>query len=881
MVATWSPATSSGYYTQQCDYYSNHGGQLGVWHSTSGQFDIIDSSLVDSAHFEQLFAGISTSGKSLLPASNRRIDRTPAFDYTFSAPRSVSLLWAGASPQTRKAIELAQTRASRAALTVLEREASFARRGRGGVLFERVALSAACYQHNDSRPAEHSDGRVFRDPNLHNHCVILNLAKRADGSVGALHSTVLRDWKMAVGATYHSALAHELQTLGFAIDRLDYNGTFEVAGIDDAAIQYFSARHNEIEDELAHACTTSKEAPALAAAIAKSTRSAKRNQSTADQTREWNEAALANGLRFDQIEQRTREAAAHINIDKIANAQLPENYVATLIAEVMATQSVVDRRDLVRAATAGLVGSGLSPEHITEKLDQLIRDEVFVVLGSDSIGQARYSTPQRIQLEREVVAIAARLVNSRWHEVQPMAMKCRCVALGLSAEQTSAAIAACSKQRIAVIEGSPGSGKTTTLTPIVSAYCEAGFRVIGASSAWRIANMLHDDLQIESRAISSWLERSRHGQPFLDHRTLLIVDEAGLLSSEDTHTLLKAVEQSGAKLLLVGDREQLQAIGGAAGLPLVARAVEHSRVSTIIRQHDAWARDAVIAFGQGKASQALAAFVQRNQFIEAAGERATVRAIGDQWAELREQQPAATTLLIAKTNAEVTAISREIRTRLIAEGLVYGPDISVRVVTPSGHTSKIQIAAGDRIRFLVRNDALGVINGTSGTVVRVSGPESTSNLYDQIIEAEVEGKRITFSPADLVDEKGRARLAWAYAATAFGSQGLTVDNAIVLLSQSFDRHDSYVAASRARNTTVLVTDKDAIDRSIRLTRTPDQNRIEPCIPEAERHDWLAGRLSRSSVKESTLDLIELDQISQTAKLNRAHEHGLESEALEL
>jgi conjugative relaxase-like TrwC/TraI family protein len=110
------------------------------------------------------------------------------------------------------------------------------------VRVEKVALTAALFQHGESRPAEHADGRVFGDPNLHTHAVVMNMATRADGTVGALHSTVLRDWKMAAGAVYHAALANEMADLGFDIDRLGKNGTFELAGISDKAITYFSAR---------------------------------------------------------------------------------------------------------------------------------------------------------------------------------------------------------------------------------------------------------------------------------------------------------------------------------------------------------------------------------------------------------------------------------------------------------------------------------------------------------------------------------------------------------------------------------------------------------------------------------------------------------------
>ncbi|HDZ09192.1 MobF family relaxase [Pseudohongiella sp.] len=863
MVATWNPAASSSYYTTQTQYYLEGNHIPSVWYCPSGQLDIYDGSQVDIREFENLFAGIDTNGESLLPASGRRTDRIPAFDYTMSASRSVSLLWAGGGPETKLAIEHAQAKAVRAALSVLEREASYGRRGKGGLFYEKVALTAACFQHGDSRPARHSDGREFGDPNLHTHCVIPNLAVRADGTIGALHSTVLRDWKMAAGATYHAALAFELQKLGYTIDRIGHNGTFEIAGIDDEIIGYFSARHNEIVDELSEAGTTGKESPELAASVSKSTRSAKLPSHDLDSDQIWREAALANGFDISDLHRLALEAANGRDLATLSADILPD-YRSDVICELMETRSVVDRRDLIRAGTAELVGSGLTPEQIANRIEGLVKDDDFVALGTDVIGALRYSTPDRIKIEKNVVHIASNMAQENWHEIDPADITERFQQHGLSVEQSAAALAACSTARIACIEGSPGSGKTTTLAPIVEAYKNAGLRVIGAASAWRIANELKVDLQIETRALASWLEVAHHNHRFLDHRTLLIVDEAGLMSSEDTHKLLQAVEKSGAKVVLVGDRDQLQAIGGAGGLPLVARAVENSSVSTIVRQHEAWARDAVTALGNGDAGAALGAFAERGLLIEAEGDAASIREIGDRWAQLRRSNPAKSMLLIAKTNAEVRAINEQIRSRLKAEGVVYGPEIPLSTITPSGHTAKINLAAGDEIRFLKRDDGLGVINGTTATVLHVAGRTENADLETQVVDVSIHGRRLSFPLSTLADDKNRLPISHAYASTIYGAQGLTVDNAIVLLSPAYDKHDTYVAASRARDSTQLVVNKNIVNKSIRLGQSAPFIDRDTEPSQAERIRWLAARLSRSNIKESTVDLLEYEACKRAA-----------------
>ncbi|MVZ29437.1 AAA family ATPase, partial [Escherichia coli] len=145
---------------------------------------------------------------------------------------------------------------------------------------------------------------------------------------------------------------------------------------------------------------------------------------------------------------------------------------------------------------------------------------------------------------------------------------------GLTIEQTEAALAATTSSAISIVEGAPGVGKSALLAPVVEGYINAGCHVIATASAWRIANMLRDDLGIEARATASWISRLKAGEKVLDDRTVLIADEAGLLSSRDMHALLGAVTEAGAKIVLVGDRRQLQAIGAGGGLDLASRAVE-------------------------------------------------------------------------------------------------------------------------------------------------------------------------------------------------------------------------------------------------------------------------------------------------------------------
>lgn len=856
VVATWNPAASASYYARQTEYYLGDAEPAGIWYAPAGDFGVVDGAQVQRDTFEQLYNAVDADGRPLLEKIRRHKERTSAFDVTLSAPRSVSLIWGLGAPETKRLIEAAQQRAVRATLSMLEREATWARRGRNGMIaIEKVALTASTFRHGASRPAKHTDGRVFEDPNLHTHCVCMNISTRRDGTVGGLHSKIIRDWKMAAGATYHAALAHELTKLGFDIDRVGKNGIFEIAGVDDATIKYFSARRQQIEGELADHGIASAQAPALAAAITKATRNAKRDSGTARREDIWREAAEALGVDTATFSECLRHPAR--TFDRAAAEQLLSERIAALPGILTERESVIERRELLRSVTAALVDTGLPAERAEVEVDRLLRDGAVVEIGRDALGLPCYSTPEMLAIERSVVEQAQHLANQSWLAVDPELLKDRCNVSGLTAEQTNAVLAATTSSAIALVEGAPGVGKSTLLAPVVEVYARAGRRVIATASAWRIANTLRDDLGIEARATASWIARLKAGEKVLDSRTVLIADEAGLLSSRDMHALLGAVKSAGAKIILVGDRGQLQAIGAGPGLDLVARAVEAARVNNIVRQREPWAREAISSFGSGQAASALDAFADRGRLIEAGGAKAAVAAVLDAAEQIQTRDRLASILILAKSNAAVAAISQAARDRLKKAGIIRGTEVSFTTATPSGHSTQISLAAGDRIRFLARDDELGVINGSTATVVAVSeAAEPASNASRIVIEADIGGQRIGFDPMRLADPQGRPRLGWAYASTVYGSQGLTVDHAVAYLDHSYNRHDIYVAASRAREQTTLVVDAKSIDRRLACELPFDQQREDLDFTEAQRREWLGERLSRASPKISTLDVIE-------------------------
>eukprot|EP01037_Dinobryon_pediforme_P006259 gene6259-6330_t len=877
MVATIAAGTSAEYYVNCADYYLGGKEPVGHWIAIGIDADICVGSPVERASFQQLHAGFASDGRNLLTNKGGQPNRVGGYDVTFSAPKSCSVLWGLADDKMRARIEKAQANAVATAIEMLERNAAFTRSGKNGIHRHKARLTVAAFQHGEARPATHEDGKVFADCALHTHVVILNLAEKPQApkpilagndqiepekiSYGALDGKALFSWKMAAGATYHAELARNLQNLGFAVGEIGKNGMFEVEGVDAELRQYFSARRAEIEDELTSAGTSSGSAPALAAAIAKATRKSKQEFTGEDRFSFWQ--ARSESLGFSPAElldvclQAGREQSEKLNDPE--RARLLEQNLAAIPRQLTEHESFFERRQLHAAIASALVGTGESADRVEAEIEKFIAARAVMALDRDTFGHEIFSTPEMLRVEHEIGAIARRLTSHVAAAPDQNRVEELIQSGGLNLEQADAVRAATHGGAITIIEGAPGSGKTTLLSAVVQAWQSSGYRVIGTATAWKVAHMMRDDLHIDARATDSWLATANSAGHFLNDRTILLVDEAGLLSSRQMNALLRAVETAGQhgsqppRLIFTGDRNQLQSVGAGAGLSLLARALDVQKVDQIVRQRQQWAREAVVAFGTGQADAALSAFIERGFVHEAQGAKTTIKTLVDAWCQARVAYPEKSALIVAKTNAQCRAISEEVRARLRAAGLINGADTIVRAATPSGHDVRLALAKGDRVRFLARADFGGaqVINGTEATI------ESVLHLKGGQLEiaATTEKGRFRFSSAQIADEKGRAKIAHAYVSTIHGVQGLTADRAFCWLTPEMNRHDIYVASSRARDVTQFFVDAKSLDTRIVSERPLNERSAALAISAEVRQNYLARQLARSSLNQTTLDLM--------------------------
>ena len=375
----------------------------------------------------------------------------------------------------------------------------------------------------------------------------------------------------------------------------------------------------------------------------------------------------------------------------------------------------------------------------------------------------------------------------------------------------------------------------------------------------------------------------------LREATVVLVDEAGQLGARAMHALLgeltKArVASESAALIFLGDRAQIAPIAASRGLDILERVQAPIGLETVVRQRDPAYRVIVENLARGEIEAAVDALHAQACVVERSNRRQTIIQAVDLWSQARTESPRQEHLLLARTHATIRSLNDEVRGRMRRDGALIGDDIVVPAATPSGAPFDLRLAVGDKIRF-GRRAAVGkgVINGTAAVIERIA--RTTAGQAE--IVARIDGDKVTFRTEAFRDAKGRARIAHDYAQTVFASQGLTAETCTVVAEPTFDRHDLYVGASRARGKTMIVVDRAAIDAHVRANRAVSQMQGE--VTADERRAAMVSAWSRRRVKSTTIEVSDARELQgnglslpqpaslsqhQTPERDRGLDHGL-------
>ncbi|MGH2965562.1 MAG: MobF family relaxase [Solirubrobacterales bacterium] len=835
------------------DYYAGEGEAPGRW-TGGGTAELGLDGEVSRHELKAVLAGEDPDSGAQLP---RRLwkRRVPGFDLTFSAPKSVSVVWATGEERTAAAIRDAHQRSVEAALSYLEREAAVSRVGAARRAAKGSGFVGAAFRHRMSRAG---------DPQLHTHVVVANLVRTGDGEWRALDAQMLYRRAKTAGYLYQAHLRHEL-TCTLALEwREVHRGTAEIAGVPDETLRSFSRRRAEIEaklKEMGGASRRSRELAALTSRKAKDYRVA-----AADMRAEWRARARETGFEPELALRRGRQRA-----QRLSQRRLFAQTEAALTAE----RSTFARRHLL-GELASQNRQGATVADIECAANRLLERTDIVELGDarpagagpEASRETLYTTREVLGLEERLIGRAIRHANRRLATASEAAVEAalrRDPALDREQRELVRRLALGGEGTVSVV-GRAGAGKTRALRPVRDAFEASGIRVIGASPQNTAARILEAEAGIPSTSLT-WLlyEAEVYGVP---RGGVVVLDEAAVASTRAIARLQELCARDEAKLVLIGDPEQLPAIEHPGAFRALADRLDAVELQEVRRLNDPIERQAVELVRSGRGSAAISAYAERERLTFCDGVAdLELRAAEDRHLAARSGEDA---IVLARTRA------RTERLNALAQALREQDGELGRTAVEVGES---RIRVGDRVVTRVNRRGTEPVYNRERWIVEALDPARRELTLRHASER---GRVLTLG-SDYLDRTapgGAAAVELGYAITRYGAQGMTVDRAFCVLSDGLTREEAYTALTRARNGTELyAVAREPLERAEIAPQRPERRvDIEELGRQAERSEGAAtalderlrAELERRSTQELVTELRRAEQAAQSPA-SRRHE----------
>jgi conjugative relaxase-like TrwC/TraI family protein len=771
------------------DYYLNPSGEPtqapGRWlasPATLGRLGI-DADRVVGADFIALMEGRHPRTGAWLRPAGATGARGGGIDLTFSAPKSVSAVWALGNRRQRRDMEDAHAAAVSDATRYLIETVPTVRRRVGRDVLEEHArdLVAAEYRHTTARGVL---GGEAPDPQLHSHVVVTS-AVRADGRIVAVASRPMFRAAREVGAYYRSALADELAQRGYAIDAGTgrHGRYFELAGVPRGLVRAFSARTEEVARaaERFRAKWGREPARGELRQLSLENRKAKVLVTRGDLRAAWRETAA----RFDLAGPSLSKALAS------AEASRPDRPLEERVTGSLTGRAATFRPSEFRAVSLEQSVGELSPTAAATFSRSLIDDGKILRLEGGAM------TTLKVRLREERVgsrfavfaAATGRDVGDRARHLASGAVSER-IGAPLNPEQALALQVVTGAERGAVLIGPAGTGKGVVIDAAARAEQLTGHETWGIAVSGSTAQRLGRDspaLLDRTLTLDALVSRVDTGRLAVDDHTTIYFDEAGMADTARLERLTEVVERTGAKLVVIGDGAQLPSIGAGGMFDVLADVAPCAELSTI---HRTLNRDEQRAWGHlraGRSDKAMAHYLANGRVHMSETRDEAVEHAVESWARLTESREIAEVALISDaSNKEIARLNARAQHYRAERGELGEVELEV----PGVHYG---IRRGDRVAMIDQHHQPGeqrIENGSVGEVleVRESG--------EALIEFDVTGQQRVLAGEDL------ARVRLAYAQHIHRAQGATVSRTLVVTGGwQTSKEPAYVEASRAREGT--------------------------------------------------------------------------------
>jgi Ti-type conjugative transfer relaxase TraA len=491
-------------------------------------------------------------------------------------------------------------------------------------------------------------------------------------------------------------------------------------------------------------------------------------------------------------------------------------------------QSTFTQRDMAKFAHRH--SDGL--DQFNEVMGAMRSAPNLVELGKDAHGEDRFTTREMIEAEQRLHRAAELMAERERHEVrnadrEVALARAEARGLVLSGEQVNALAHVTDGRDLGVVVGHAGTGKSAMLGLAREVWEAASYEVRGVALSGIAAENLESGSGIASRTIASMEHGWHQGRDLLTTRDVLVIDEAGMVGTRQLERVLSHAADAGAKVVLVGDPQQLQSIEAGAAFRSIHESHGGAEIGEVRRQREDWQRDATRDLATAKTGDALDAYRSHGMVHEAQTREQARGDLIDRWDRDRLASPDRSRIILTHTNDEVRALNEAARERMRAAG-DWGDE--VRVTVERGARN---FATGDRVMFLQNERGLGVKNGTLGTIEQVSSQSMAVRTDD--------GRSVQF------DLKDYNKIDHGFAATIHKAQGMTVDRTHLLATPGMDAHGSYVALSRHRDGLDLHYGRDDFVNSDRLTRTLSRDRAKDMASDYEQRDPVQNYAERRGI----------------------------------
>jgi conjugative relaxase-like TrwC/TraI family protein len=836
------------------DYYAGAGEAPGAWLGRGAATE----GLVGEVSAEQLgllFEGRHPrSGEPLGAAYVVRagVDRVTGWDLTFSAPKSVSTLWAVGGDGVGGEVRQAHDVAVQAALVYLEEHAAFSRTGKAGVRqVDTHGLVAAGFVHRTSRAG---------DPQLHTHVLVSGRVRCVDDGVWrALDSRGLHRQLKPAGMLYQAALRAELSArLGVEWGEVDRHGQAELLGVPEELRRHYSTRRAEIEvrarqriavAEVKHgrSLTPEERRREFETAVLE-TRTAKQLEDGTDRCLHsgWKAEASTVGHPAD--------AWMGEVLDRNPTVALPEldRMVAEVLDELATSSSTFVRSDVVKAlarrSPTTLTTADEARVWVEATADRVLAEMTVVRLtapgpevpaelrrrdGSSVFephGAARYSTVDTLAIEQHVLdrTIAGRDAGRAVATRADVELAIADGGLGQDQAEAVRRVTTAGEAVVCVV-GPAGTGKSRTMGAAAQAWTASGIPMRGVAVSAVAAGVLQAEAGVGSDTIAKFLhEQARPDGPDPRWRLrageVVIVDEAGMVPTRQLAALLAHTEAVDGKLVLVGDHAQLGAVEAGGLFRLLARDSNAAELHDVRRFHEPWERAASLDLRDHDPA-AICVYDDHGRVI--GGDR--LQLLDDAFARWQQaRQAGESVVVVAADHATVDALAHRARAALVTAGEVEPEGIPI---------GELLVGVGDEIVTL-RNDRRlvttrdGWVRNGDRWVVQACHADGSLTVSGAT------GRGCVVLPGEYTAE----HVTLSYALTIHKAQGVTVDHAILLADDSLSAEALYVAMTRGRltNTALVITDH----------LHPDDHRAEE---PASAVDLLTGVLANPTAERAALE----------------------------